>query len=254
MVREIVKVSTRHLLAGVLLLAAATPAYAAEELVVDLSRSVVEITAGFVGSELLLFGATDGEGDLVVIVRGPLRDEIVRRKERVAGIWVNRDELLFTGVPAFYAVASNRPMEEFLPEAVAAKNWIGLENLLLLPHWKQPYAENYDSFRAALIRNKQRQGLYSLQPGNVIFLSSRLFRTRISFPSTVSVGEYGIDVYLVRDGKIVTVDTTLLNVRKVGFEAGVFDFAHRHSLAYGVLAILIAAMAGWLASVMFRKS
>ncbi|MCH8835186.1 MAG: TIGR02186 family protein, partial [Proteobacteria bacterium] len=100
----------RHLLAGVVLLAAATPAYAAEELVVDLSRSVVAITAGFVGSELLLFGATDGEGDLVVIVRGPLRDEIGRRKERVAGIWVNRDELLFTGVPAFYAVASNRPM------------------------------------------------------------------------------------------------------------------------------------------------
>ena len=254
MIREIVKVSTRHLLAGVVLLAAATPAYAAEELVVDLSKSVVAITAGFVGSELLLFGATDGEGDVVVIVRGPLRDEIVRRKGRVAGIWVNRDELLFTGVPAFYAVASNRPMEEFLPEAVAAKNWIGLENLLLLPHWKQPYAENYDSFRAALIRNKQRQGLYSRQPGNVIFLSGRLFRTKISFPTAVSVGEYGIDVYLVRDGKIVTVDTTLLNVRKVGFEAGVFGFAHRHSLAYGVLAIFIAAVAGWLASVMFRES
>ncbi len=50
----------KHLLAGVALLAAATPAYAAEELVVDLSRSVVAITAGFVGSELLLFGATDG--------------------------------------------------------------------------------------------------------------------------------------------------------------------------------------------------
>ena len=184
----------RHLLAGVVLLAAATPAYAAEELVVDLSKSVVAITAGFVGSELLLFGATDGKGDLVVIVRGPLRDEIVRRKGRVAGIWVNRDELLFTNVPAFYAVATNRPMEEFLPEAVAAKNRIGLENLLLLPHWKQPYAEDYDSFRAALIRNKQRQGLYSRQPGNVIFLSSRLFRTQIRFPSTVSVGTYGIDV------------------------------------------------------------
>ncbi len=56
-----------HLLAGVLLSAAAAPASAAEELVVDLSRSVVAITAGFVGSELLLFGATDGKGDVVVV-------------------------------------------------------------------------------------------------------------------------------------------------------------------------------------------
>ncbi len=243
-----------HLLAGVLLSAAAAPASAAEELVVDLSRSVVAITAGFVGSELLLFGATDGKGDLVVVVRGPLRDESVRRKERVAGVWVNRDEVVFTGVPAFYAVASNRPMEEFLPAEVAANNRIGLANLLLLPHGKQRYVEDYDAFREALIRNKQRQGLYSRQAGNVIFLSSRLFRTQIRFPANVSVGTYGIDVYLVRDGEIVTVDTTLLNVRKFGFEAGVFDFAHRHAMAYGVLAIFIAAVAGWLASVMFRES
>jgi len=244
----------RNLLAGALLLAAIPPAFGGEELVVDLSKSVVAITAGFVGSELLLFGATDGKGDVIVVVRGPLRNEMVRRKKRLAGIWVNRDKVIFVDVPAFYALASNRPIAEFLPDDVAAKYRIGLEHLELLPHWKQRYVEDYDSFREALIRNKQRQGLYTRQPGNVIFLSSRLFRTQIAFPTNVSVGTYGIDVYLIRNGDVVTVDTTLLNVRKFGFEAGVFDFAHRHALAYGVLAIFIAAMAGWLAGVIFREA
>jgi len=237
-----------------LLLAAAAPAAADEALVVDLSKSVVAITAGFVGSDLLLFGATDGAGDVIVVVRGPLRDEVVRRKERIAGVWVNGYQVIFHDVPSFYAVASNRPLKEFLPDSVAALNQIGVNHLQLLPHWKQPVVENYEVFREALIRNKQREGLYSRRLGNVIFLSNRLFRTHIHFPANVSVGTYGIDVYLIRNGEVASVKTTLLNVRKFGFEAGVYDFAHRHAMAYGVLAILIAAVAGWLAGVVFRKA
>jgi hypothetical protein len=61
-------------------------------------------------------------------------------------------------------------------------------------------------------------------------------------------------VFLVEDGEVVSAEITPLIVSKVGFEAGVFHFAHRHSLAYGVLAILIAVVAGWTASVAFHKS
>jgi hypothetical protein len=60
-------------------------------------------------------------------------------------------------------------------------------------------------------------------------------------------------VFLVHDGEVVGANITPLVVSKIGFEAGVFDFAHRHSLAYGVLAILIAVVAGWSASVAFHK-
>jgi uncharacterized protein (TIGR02186 family) len=179
---------------------------------------------------------------------------VVRRKKRVAGVWVNGSQVMFQDIPGFYALAGNRPVDEFLPEKVAAVNQIGVKHLQLQPHWKQEVVENYEAFREALIRNKQRQGLYSRQLGNVIFLSSRLFRTQIHFPATVAVGTYGIDTYLIRKGEVASVKTTLLNVRKFGFEAGVYDFAHRHAMAYGVLAIFIAAMAGWLAGVIFRKA
>ena len=40
------------------------------ELLVDLSESVVAITTGFVGSDLLLFGATEGDGDVIVVLLG----------------------------------------------------------------------------------------------------------------------------------------------------------------------------------------
>ncbi len=232
----------------------AAPAAAADDLVVDLSAPVVAITTGFTGADLLLFGVVSGAGDVVVVVRGPSRDETVRRKQRVAGVWVNLDRITFDQVPSFYATASNRPLNEFVTPEILLDNQIGVRSLELKPKLKGLDAIEVARFRDALVRNMQVQGLYAREVGKVTFLGNRLFRTTITFPANVATGSYVIDVYLVRDKKLISWKTTLMTVRKFGFEAGVFDFAHRHSLAYGVLAILIAAMAGWLASAVFRRA
>jgi uncharacterized protein (TIGR02186 family) len=113
--------------------------------------------------------------------------------------------------------------------------------------------QEVESFRAALIRNKQKAKLYSAKPEPISFLGNRLFRTDMYFPANAPVGTYIVRVFLVHDGEVVGANITPLVVSKIGFEAGVFDFAHRHSLAYGVLAILIAVVAGWSASVAFHK-
>jgi uncharacterized protein (TIGR02186 family) len=225
----------------------------AQELVVDLTDPVVAVTTGFVGAKLVLFGTTEGRGDIVVIVRGPAQDAVVRRKEKIAGIWINRAHAVFADVPAFYAVASNRPIDEFLPRNLADLHQIGVQSLDIDPHKTQEPRDDIGLFRNALVRNKQRDGLYSREIGNVTFLSPRLFRTAITFPANVPVGAYAVEVYLVRNREIAATQTTVLNVRKFGLEQGLYDFAHRHAAAYGLLAIVLAAVAGWLANVAFRR-
>ena len=63
----------------------------AEGVVADLSSHLIAITTGFTGASVVLFGATDGRGDVIVVVRGPEREMTVWRKSRVAGIWVNAE-------------------------------------------------------------------------------------------------------------------------------------------------------------------
>ncbi len=75
----------------------------------DLSSHLVAITTGFTGTNVLLFGATDGPGDIVVVVRGPQKDIDVRRKERFGPIWVNATTVAMKDVPSYYRVASTRP-------------------------------------------------------------------------------------------------------------------------------------------------
>jgi uncharacterized protein (TIGR02186 family) len=247
--------SRRSLLLGLtLLLPLAVPVRpAVADLVAALSNHLVAITTGFSGTDVLLFGTTiGGSGDVVVVIRGPENAEIVRRRGRHAGIWVNDAEMVFEQVPGFYAVAASRPPGEFLPERTANRHQIGTEYLRLVPRRVAP-GENVATFREALIRNKQKLNLYSREPEKITFVGGTLFRADMHIPANAPVGSYAVGVYLVRDGDVVAAEITPLLVSKVGFEARVYDFAYRYSLAYGVLAILIAAVAGWLASLVFRK-
>ncbi len=226
----------------------------ARELTIDLTTPVVRITTGFTGTDLLLYGAVEEPGDVVVVVRGPADDRVVRRKRKAAGVWVNGDAFEFREVPAFYWTASNRPLEEFLPREIAEIHQIGIENLELKSNETPALSLDTAEYRQGLIRNLEKAGLYTLETQDLVFLSKNLFRTRITFPANVSVGTFGIDVFLIRDGELESFETTLLTVRKFGIEAGIYDLAHRQSLIYGLLAVLIATVAGWAANSVFRKS
>jgi uncharacterized protein (TIGR02186 family) len=223
----------------------------AEGLVADLTSHLIAITTGFTGASVVLFGATDGPGDVIVAVRGPEREMTVRRKSRVAGIWVNTQEVTFGNLPSFYAVAASRPMADILSPAAAAFYRLGIANLKLAASTPAPSVV-VDVFRTALERTQQEAGLYVDRMGKVDFLGERLFRTTIAFPANVPTGTYLVEVFLVRDKDIVSGQTTPLVVSKVGVDAAVFEFSARQPGFYGAIAVLTAIMAGWLASLPFR--
>jgi uncharacterized protein (TIGR02186 family) len=223
----------------------------AEALVADLTSHLIAITTGFTGASVVLFGATDGPGDVIVAVRGPEREMTVRRKSRVAGIWVNTQQVTFVNLPSFYAVAASRPIADILSPAAAAFYRLGIANLKLAASTPAPSVV-VDAFRTALERTQQEAGLYVERMGKVDFLGERLFRTTITFPSNVPTGTYLVEVFLVRDRDIVSGQTTPLVVSRVGVDAAVFEFSTRQPGFYGAIAVLTAVVAGWLASLPFR--
>lgn len=239
------------LLASLLLLAGLRPASAQAPLIADLDDHLIAITTGFAGADVLLFGTTDGPGDVVVIVKGPVADVDVLRKERVGGIWINRKGLGFQNVPAVYMMAASKPLPDLLPADQRAFYQMGIENVRMVP--VSPDDTDLKTFSEALVRAKQKTGLFSDQPARILFIGDRLFRVNLRVPSTVPTGTYLAEVYLVRDQKIVGAQTTPLVISKIGFGADIYDFAHRHSAAYGVIAILVALFAGWMAHLAFRR-
>jgi uncharacterized protein (TIGR02186 family) len=234
-----------------LLLGLATGPARGDAIVADLSSHLIAISTGFTGASVVLFGATDGPGDIIAVVRGPEREMNVWRKGKVAGIWVNADSMTFTNVPSFYAVAASRPLDEAVLPGTAALYRIGAANLKLQ---SKPAitGERAKRFSEALIEEQQRAGLIADEVGKITFLGERLFRASIVFPANVPTGTYLVEVFLVRNRDIVGGQTTPLIVSKVGIDAELSDFATREAAAYGAIAVLTAVVAGWLASLPFR--
>jgi uncharacterized protein (TIGR02186 family) len=190
---------------------------------------------------------------VVVVVRGPARREVVRRKERVAGIWLNGTAVTFDHVPGFYFVATSRPLDRVAPAETLAHLQIGVETLKLEARGAAT-PKLAAEFHAGLLGAKQASRLYSRKPGTVSVQGGRLFRTSIRFPANVPTGVYSAEVHLFRDGRPISVSKTPVIVRKAGIEARIYDFAHEQSALYGIVAIVIALVAGWLAGVVFRKA
>ncbi|MEQ9123186.1 MAG: TIGR02186 family protein [Alphaproteobacteria bacterium] len=228
---------------------------AAREIAADLSSHRIEITAGFDGAELLLYGHDEHRADVMVIVRGPEQSVEVRKKERVAGIWVNRQEVRFEDAPVFYFVGvtdglrAGGTLDSVLQET-------GLGARFLNPKVSSDTANPRlaAEFRDALVELRSRRQLYAAEPGRIAMRPDGLFRVTIPFPAATPVGVYKVTVYHVVDGWPIAGAITPLEVHKAGFGAFVYKVAHEEPFLYGLIAILVAIGAGWLGGQAFRRS
>lgn len=240
-------------IAVALSLAVPAAARAAEPIKADLSNHVVSITTGFTGTSLVLFGTREEAGDIVIVVRGPASQAVVRRSHHVLGFWIKTESATFADVPSFYAVISDRPLDEAAPEPVLRQYQIGIARLyprLEAPRHLRPPREA--AFRTALVRRQERNDRFVTDIGSITFIGDHLFRTRLTFPSNVPVGTYSVEVFLFRNGELVARETVPLSVVEAGVDANVAQFAQSEGLYYGLIAVAATAMAGWLATLPFR--
>ncbi len=241
-----------------LLIAATAPARA---IVTDLSNNRIEIRYSFDGAELILFGSTGstkvdiraGDYDVVLVVRGPEAPTVVRRKGRVAGIWVNKDDLRFPAAPGYYAVAATRPLEEIASPIAFASYGIGFANLPLVADSGEGLMAPDPQFRQALFRLRSDEGLYRQELDTVRVVGQGLFRTDVHLPANVPVGEFIVETFIFQNGSVKARDRITLSVDKEGFERAVYDYAHEYPFFYGITAVIVALGAGWLAGVLGKK-
>jgi uncharacterized protein (TIGR02186 family) len=250
----------RALALSVAVLVAAGTAFA-EQLVTAISHDRVSITSNFTGTQVVVFGTIERDAqtvaraadyEVVVTLAGPLTNIVTRRKERTAGIWINRDSELIEGVPNFMAVHSTSPLNEIARDTVRARLGLGID-MLPINGPPGPEPPTRTEFDTAFLRLMQQEGRYVEKSDGVDFLSSQLFRAQIDLPATISVGTYTANVQLFNGGALLSTTTERLRIRKVGFEQYVSDMARRNGFLYGLATVAIACVTGWLAGVIFRR-
>ena len=236
-----------------LALALASPA-PAQEIVAALSQSDVSITSTFAGSEILVFGAVKdappgAEHEVIVTVAGPLEPVVVRRKARMAGIWVNAESAEIDAAPSFYAVATTGPLDEVLTRTEDLRQAVSIPRAIRAVG---SGAQDPQTFVAALIRIRQATGAYAVAEGSVTLRDGTLFDAAIALPPNLTEGDYEARILLTEGGRVVAREGATLAVRKVGLEHFLHTLAHESPVLYGLASLAIAIAAGWGASTAFR--
>ena len=222
-------------------------------LTIDVSEPNLEITTGFTGDKLTLFGTANPQGDIVIVVKGPERDTIIRRKTNIMGLWVNAQSVEFKDVPGYYNVASSRPMVDITDIETRLKHRIGINGLTFTTNDEDLSPTSKSRFQEALIQNKQLAGLYSLTPDAISYLNNTLFRTTLNMPSNVPIGAYSIEVFLFKNGELIDSTSHPFKIEQVGLAASVHEFASESPFLYGLTVIFIALFSSFLAIILLRR-
>lgn len=242
------------------------PPWPKESVEADVATRSVAITSGFSGSQVVVFGTVEnsrqetaeaGLYDVVIVIEGKGEPTTVRKKSRVAGIWVNTDALKFDSVPGYYAITATRPLDEIADKSIFLQYGIGFDHVAMVPtpgEAKLLPADTIEKYREAVVELKQRKKLYFEQDYGVTFIGKSLFRSTITLPGNVPVGPLTARVYLLREGQMLASFAAHVTLKREGVERALYDFAHGKPVLYGLSAIFVAVAAGLAASVLFNRS
>ncbi len=221
----------------------------APKIIVDLAQPHVDITTGFVGGQLELFGVRKEAGDIAVILRGPQKNMQVRRKGNVLGAWINTDKARYDNVPTYYDYALNEGFAASVPADQFKLYGIAPENIRVENHTHKGHkAEECDLFFQALLRNKQNERLFGKDARSITFLDNSFFKVIFKLPDNVPIGLYEIEVLYFKNGVLEDRATKSIKVAQVGTSGEIHSFSNTHALAYGVLCVFLAVFAGWISN------
>jgi uncharacterized protein (TIGR02186 family) len=231
-----------------------------EAIQIGLSTDTIGIGADFSGADITIFGAMTGADplvqrqgryDIIVVLEGPETPLTLHRKSRVLGMWMNTDSQRFDQVPLSYIASSTRKIQDITDKKTFKQLSLGIEALAFESNRYQAMRDT--EFSDALKQINRKSGRYSDESGTVEFISPNLFRASLKLPANVPVGKHKARAFLFRNGAFIKENSTGLQIEKIGFEQRLVIFSQQYSALYGLGAITIAMLIGWLGRAIFRR-
>lgn len=246
----------RNLILALLLLLLPVPASAQSRLLqIDLAANRVDISTGFNGTRIVMFGVSGDEAaDIAVTLKGPEHTMAMRRKGRVMGAWINTKSVEFRRVPSYYDYATT--LESAVLESnlqFLNDNEIGIEHLGYYSEDADEDPEIVATFRDALIGSMQKKGFYPLSTHAPQIIDRGFFKVTFDLPPGVPTGLYTVEAMLIKNDAVIAKQAKNLRVGQVGFNARIYLFAQNYSFFYGVFAVVMALCIGASAFTFLRR-
>lgn len=230
------------------------PAWADEPLVVVPDKTEVDISTDFAGAEVRAVGSMRGPADLIIKLAGPPHEATLSRETKIGPFWLEGATVRMVGAPSLLYLYATAPIASLLSPADQEKYGLVFEDVPVRIE-RQLQTRSADDWRKAFYRLKEEQGYYHEDDRAIRVFGDRLFIANMRLPGDLRVGNYTVEVLLVKSGKVVGHNVESFEVRLSGIEHLVWDAAHDHPWLFGGALTLLAMLLGFvLNAIPYRKA
>lgn len=208
----------------------------------------------FQGAEIRVSAEVPVGSNAVVEFRGDAHEDRLLRKGRRGGLWMNVGEVKVGNAPSLYLVMSTDAALISNPDSDSQWGYQALQKGMKFSG-AIPKAGK-DKLFQQFIKLKESEGLYGVFPGalKVVGTSTGYSRVEGQFwlPDKTLPANYKIHFFVLNNRKVVDEKTTKFPVEMQGMPAVLTSLAFDHATIYGLLAVTIAILAGFIMGYAFK--
>lgn len=247
------------IIAGLLALLIHAPVWAEDSFELTVSPEAVSIGTYYTGTDITVSGKIPADAEAVAVFTGDGKELHLKEKGKALGLlWMNMDTLTFKNVPDAFFVVSGKKIEEMKVEEGSDIQDIGFDGLSRKITLESDKTDP-QSYINELFNLKKHEGLYQEQIGDNITYAEpdqgyKSFQAAIHLPSRLSPGSYHVNVYAVQNGGILNHAEKKVAVSLTEMPSFLAGMAFGHSLMFGIMATVIAIVAGLVIGFIFQGS
>ena len=241
------------LLAGIVTVIMALPVASAQALTCKVSPDAIAIDLTYHGTTLTVSGVSDIDDDLLVKVSSKTGDVHLKYKGKASGLfWMKIGSMEFKNVPNVYMLYSTGPVKTLLDASSRTDKMIGYDAIragaeMERSDGKEVEGKWFDEY----LKFKKAEDLYTAQEGT-IKRNGKEFSLTVDWPFQCPPESYTVDVFAVRDGKVVDQASAPFTVAQAGIVKQLSGMAFNNSALYGFVAVVIAMVAGFAVGAVFK--
>ena len=208
------------------------------------------IGATYNGTDISVSGQVPAETEAVIRITGHEEDSRLKKKGQVMGIlWMNLGSVEFHNVPSVFILYRSKQVDD------QYDGKIGIGSVRKQADIVSEYQDK-DALFDEFVKLKQKSGLYSTVVNGIQYETGnngvKSFSATVKMPSALPQGDYKLEVFALADEGITGYSQKDLKVKQAGLPAFIATLAFDHGTLYGVLAVIVAVIAGLLTGTIFK--
>ena len=246
------------LLAGIFFIVVALPVASAQALTCQVTPDAIPINLMYNGATLTVTGTSGPGDDLLVKISSSTGDVHLKYKGKASGLfWMKMGNMEFKNVPNVYMLYTTGSVDTLLDATSRTANVIGYDALragstMERSDGVEVEAKWFDEY----LKFKKAENLYHVQEGTIVRRHGEAgdeFTLSVAWPFQAPPATYTVEVYAVRDGQVVDRASAPITVEQAGVVKQLSGLAFNNPAIYGLLAVVIAMVAGFAVGAIFKK-